>query len=103
MTKENWEELLNRFELSGLTQKAFCAAHNLPLKQFVYRWNAHTRLRKAQRSSFEAISLLAKPLVVEEKPCILTIHLPNKIRYEVTISVKEVKDWIKELAHVNPF
>ncbi|HDV5785687.1 TPA: hypothetical protein RJD83_002662 [Legionella pneumophila] len=102
MLKEDWEEILSQFELSGLTQKSFCAQNNLSHKQFVYRWNSRNRSRKRTNATFENITVLSKPLLQKESSYTLRIHLANKIHCEVTISLSAIKDWMEESSHVNP-
>ena len=100
MLKEEWDEILNRFESSGLTQKAFCKTNNLQLNPFQYRWNARNRLKRKKRTAeFELISVVSSPLPIELKnEYTLSIHLPNKIRCDVPIAKKELKAFIGELA-----
>jgi hypothetical protein len=102
MTKEEWDELFNCFEGSGLTQKAFCIARGLEHKHFLYRWNARRRLKKKTKQSssgFEPISVISKPLTLVEQT--LSIYLPNKIHCEVRLPSNELLRWIKELSNVN--
>lgn len=100
MTKEEWDKLLSRFELSNLTQKSFCAQENLEYKQFVYRWNRGNYLRrKSADSSFEPIVVQAHHLLEGAENKTLLIHLSNKIRCELKLTINEAKCFIEELAN----
>ncbi|KTD67552.1 hypothetical protein Lsan_0347 [Legionella santicrucis] len=42
----NWEEILERYKTSGLTQVEFCKRNNLVLNHFLYRWHEKSKALK---------------------------------------------------------
>jgi hypothetical protein len=99
-----WDEIIERYKVSGLTQVEFCKRNNLLLNHFLYRWHekrkalerragkaVSSREKNKDVSSFESV-VLAKPspCTLQENSLVeLTIHLPNHIRCVVKTSVTD--------------
>ena len=88
----NWEEIFVQYKASGLSQLAFCRANNLSNNQFHYRWYEYNKALKAEAVStgFESISVVStatRPLVASKIQ--VKIHLPNQIRCDVSVEIKE--------------
>lgn len=106
MTRESpyWDEIIERYKLSGLTQVEFCKRNNLLLNHFLYRWHEKRKAlkRRAEKavssrekdtsvSSFESVVLMKpSPCSLQENGLVeLTLHLPNQIRCVVKVSVTD--------------
>ena len=87
-----WEEIFIRYKSSGLSQPGFCRENNLSNNQFHYRWYEYNKALKAQAwsSQFESVSVIptdTRSLVVSKIN--VKIHLPNQIRCDVAVDLKE--------------
>lgn len=88
----NWEEIFIQYKASGLSQPAFCRSNNLSNNQFHYRWHEYNKALKAQAVGprFESILVVStdtRPLVASKMQ--VKIHLPNQIRCDVAVEIKE--------------
>lgn len=97
-----WESIIAEYKVSGLSQPAFCKQNGLSCNQFQYRWSQHNlaKLEKAKpiilennsiTNSFESISIKpSRPVVAEQADQVaeLAIHLPNKIRCDVKMDLR---------------
>ena len=97
-----WESIIAEYKVSGLSQPAFCKQNGLSCNQFQYRWSQHNlaKLKKAKpfilennsiTNSFESVNIKTSlPVVAEEavKVAELAIHLPNKIRCDVKMDLR---------------
>ena len=101
--RTNWEEIISRYEASGLTQSSFCKQNSLSINQFRYRWETRNKGLKTQLSpsSFESISILS-PLESSAVTTTinLTIHLPNQIRCDVTTDLNGFSPLLAQLVHL---
>lgn len=99
-----WDEIIERYKVSGLTQIEFCKRNNLLLNHFLYRWHekrkalrgraekeVSSKERNRSASSFEAVVLTTPSLCsLQENSLVeLTLHLPNQIRCVVKVSVTD--------------
>jgi len=102
MSKEvkKWNAIIEQYKASGLSQVKFCKEFALARHQFQYRWYLYNRAQKPSDtlvkgkgnasaiSTFEPITI-SMPSAVKEPSYItgLVIHLPNRIRCDVTIDL----------------
>lgn len=92
-----WESIIASYKMSGLSQPAFCKENGLSYNQFQYRWYLHNRAKKAPSSfeehclasSFESVTI-AHPSQRDEANHIaeLSIHLPNNIRCDIKMDLR---------------
>lgn len=97
-----WESIIAEYKASGLSQPAFCKQNGLSCNQFQYRWSQHN-LAKPEKAkpfvfennpianSFESVNIKPSlPLVTEGAVQVaeLAIHLPNKIRCDVKMDLR---------------
>ena len=97
-----WESIIAEYKVSGLSQPAFCKQNGLSCNQFQYRWSQHN-LAKQEKSkpfvlgdnflanAFESVNIKPSlPLVSgdAEQVAELAIHLPNKIRCDVKMDLR---------------
>lgn len=108
--KQYWEEILERYKVSGLSQMGFCKQNELSWNQFKYRWYQHNLELKAKaatstssssRALFEPV-MLALPSITPKQTCTvveLAIHFPNQIRCDVKIDLcaNELSTLFKQL------
>lgn len=95
-----WESIIAEYKVSGLSQPAFCKQNGLSCNQFQYRWYQHNLAKRVKQapslfenngmvSSFESITIAQAPgkdgvnYMTE-----LAIHLPNKIRCDVKMDLR---------------
>ncbi len=95
-----WEDIFIRYKSSGQSQPAFCRENNLSHNQFHYRWHEHNKALKAQtsHSKFESVSLVPqdiKPLPAAKLA--VKIHMPNQIRCDVVVDLKEFASLLTQL------
>ena len=96
----HWESIIAEYKMSGLSQPAFCKQNGLSCNQFQYRWSQHNLAKRAQpnpftfenictASSFESLTI-AHPAPKDETNHVaeLAIHLPNKIRCDVKMDLR---------------
>ncbi|MDR3490881.1 MAG: hypothetical protein P4M12_02415 [Gammaproteobacteria bacterium] len=97
-----WESIIAEYKVSGLTQPAFCKQNGLSYNQFQYRWSQHNlaKLERAQpfilennsiTNAFESVCIKSAPVVVVEEAdqvAELAIHLPNKIRCDIKMDLR---------------
>lgn len=110
--KQHWNEIIERYKVSGLSQPQFCKQNELSFNQFQYRWYQHNLALKAKaraaKLSNHASNNLFEPItitvpVIEPKPTTnvveLAIHLPNQIRCDVKIDIRanEFSTLLKQL------
>lgn len=98
----DWESIIADYKVSGLSQPAFCKQNGLSYNQFQYRWSQHNlaKLTKAKpfifennsiTSSFESVRIKPSLSVVAEEAdqvAELAIHLPNNIRCDVKMDLR---------------
>lgn len=95
-----WESIIAAYKMSGLSQPAFCKQNGLSCNQFQYRWYQHNLANRAKKppsafedtclaNSFESVTI-AHPSRDDEMNHIaeLSIHLPNKIRCDVKMDLR---------------
>lgn len=95
-----WETIIEEYKASGLSQPAFCKKNGLSCNQFQYRWYQHNLSNRAKKnsstfedncfaSSFESVTI-AHPAPRSETDHVtgLVIHLPNKIRCDVKVDLR---------------
>lgn len=107
---EDWSDIIERYKLSGLSQRAFCNQHKVSWNQFHYRWTCYkaksglAALENKEKPAFEAITI--RSTFVEEtdvtKSRSLVIHFSNQIRCEVAIDLEsqEFSSLLKQLVAV---
>ena len=92
--------LIAEYKMSGLSQPAFCKQNGLSCNQFQYRWYQHNLAKRAEKipfasehncvaSAFESVTI-AHPAPKDETNHVaeLAIHLPNKIRCDVNMDLR---------------
>ncbi len=92
---KKWKEIIEEQEKSGLTQEAFCKAHNIKPATLVY-YRSVFRKKKPSADpigQFAKVSL-AKPQSVNE----IRLLLPNGFQCVIPIDIELVR--IKELVRV---
>lgn len=98
--KQHWDEIIERYKVSGLSQPQFCKQNELSCNQFQYRWYQHNRALKAKARSaklsnqasnnlFEPITIKVPLIELKQTTNVveLAIHLPNQIRCDVKIDL----------------
>ena len=88
--KQHWNEIIERYKVSGLSQPQFCNQNELSFNQFQYRWYQHNLALKAkaraaklsnQASSklFEPVTITARSVESKQTTNVveLAIYLPN--------------------------
>lgn len=101
--RTNWEEIINRYQVSGLSQSSFCKQHSLSKNQFRYRWETRNKGLKTNKSpsSFESISILSPQDSSAVKTTIsISILLPNQIRCEVTTDLNGFSPILAQLVQL---
>lgn len=96
----HWESIIAEYRMSGLSQPAFCKQNGLSSNQFQYRWYQHNLAKRAKQNpstfenncvanSFESVTI-AHPAPKDEVNHVadLAIHLPNKIRCDVKMDIR---------------
>jgi hypothetical protein len=96
----HWESIIAEYKVSGLSQPAFCKQNGLSYNQFQYRWSQHNLAKRAKQnpftfenncmaSSFESVTI-AHPASKDETKHVaeMAIHLPNKIRCDVKMDIR---------------
>ncbi len=95
-----WESIIAEYKVSGLSQPAFCKQNGLSCNQFQYRWYQHNLAKRAKQppslfennviaGSFESITIAQAPVKDEVNYMTdLAIHLPNKIRCDVKMDLR---------------
>lgn len=99
--KAYWEEVLERYKASGLSQPEFCRQNNLSNNQFQYRWCEHNKVLKTQLLSverFETISVTSSPTPSATINTVL--HLPNKIRCDISVALNELAPLLSRLVQL---
>ncbi len=97
---KHWDTIIEEYKVSGLSQPAFCKKNGVSCNQFQYRWSQHNLAKRAKQnafifenncsaSSFESVTI-AHPVPREEMSHVaeLAIHLPNKIRCDVKMDIR---------------
>lgn len=83
-----WEPFLEQYAASGLSQLKFCKVNQLPYHQFRYRL-AKSKMIGAESydRAFEPVMISKKQMESEWRGKVidLTVHLPNKIRFDIKI------------------
>jgi hypothetical protein len=88
-----WDDIIEQYRASGLSQPAFCKQNELSCNQFQYRWYLHNREKNAKSKlirhqdgasshSFESVSISIPAPILQPEPndvVELLIHLPNQI------------------------
>lgn len=81
--RQRWLERINAWQDSGLTQKAFCQAHQLGYATF-RRWRGIFKAEAAKTAGPTRESVRFLPVIVQETiPTPVTIHLQDDLRIEV--------------------
>ena len=108
MSKEErisyWSEKSKLWELSGKSQKDFCKAHNLCLRQFVY-WRCNAAKKKRARDFENKLYKVLTPPQVQtfcEQEERLEVLLPDGIKIYISseIDIKRASSLIKVLGGV---
>lgn len=110
--KKYWNEIIERYKASGLSQPEFCKQNELSCNQFQYRWYQHNLALKAKaraatlsnkpsRNLFEPITITLPSIASKQTANVveLAIHLPNQIRCDVKIDLcaNEFSTLLKQL------
>lgn len=99
--KTYWEEIFARYKSSGLSQPEFCRQNNLSNNQFQYRWYERNKALKAQSISierFETVSVTSN--TTSSSTINAVIHLPNKIRCDVAVTMQELAPFLSQLVQL---
>lgn len=99
--KANWEEIFERYKASGLSQPEFCRRNSLSNNQFQYRWYERNKALKAQALSverFETVSVASN--TTTSAPISAVIHLPNKIRCDAAVTIKDLASLLSQLVQL---
>jgi len=107
--KQYWSSIIERYKISGLSQREFCKRNELSFNQFQYRWYQHNLALKSKpvtpphpsSSAFESVTI-SLPSIQPKQPTNvveLAILLPNQIRCEMKIDLyaDEFSILLKEL------
>ncbi len=62
-TQQHWEDHINAWRLSGLTQAAYCEQHSLNLNQLIYQKSKHDGKRQHQPNAKPSTSAFASVAV----------------------------------------
>lgn len=97
----HWQEILSRYESSGLSQKAFCAANDIKYSQFKnYRYRhkhgiSNERSRTKLTKVLMPIKVTPPSLLESSNP--LTLLLPNGFQIKVSqpFDVASIKQLIE--------
>ncbi len=110
--KKYWEEIHERYKVSGLSQMAFCKQNELSWNQFKYRWYQHNLELKAKARAatsippssgalFEPVMLALPSITPKQTSTVveLALHFPNQIRCDVKIDLcaNELSTLFKQL------
>lgn len=79
-TTEFWQQHLQGWNESGLTQVAYCARHGLRIKSFS-RWRSKTR--EAAQSGNSLLTLVPISLAAQETGGAVQLHSPGGWRIEL--------------------
>ncbi|OGT47879.1 MAG: hypothetical protein A3F17_08655 [Gammaproteobacteria bacterium RIFCSPHIGHO2_12_FULL_41_15] len=95
-----WESIIAEYKVSGLSQPAFCKQNSLSCNQFQYRWYQHNLAKRTKKNpftfenncmanSFESVTI-AHPASRDETNHVveLALHLPNKIRCDFKMDIR---------------
>lgn len=97
-----WDDIIDQYRASGLSQLAFCKQNELSINQFRYRWYLDNLAEKVKAktvvlektsllNTFESV-IIARPSSApkDETSNIaeLAIHLPNQIRCNVKMDLR---------------
>ena len=98
--QQHWNEIIERYQASGLSQPEFCKQNELSCNQFQYRWYQHNLALKAKarasissneppKNLFEPITITLPSISPKQTTNVveLAIHLPNQIRCDVKIDL----------------
>ena len=69
-TQIQWSERITAWEISGLSQSAFCKKHELVYGTFVY-WRSHLKKLNADTQQPESVSFFPVSLKPEKKPSLI--------------------------------
>lgn len=110
--KQHWNEIIERYKASGLSQPEFCKQNALSCNQFQYRWYQHNlELKDKARAVvlshqpanniFEPVTIAISSIAPKQTTNVveLAIHLPNQIRCDVKIDLcaNEFSTLLKQL------
>ena len=79
-TSEFWQQHLEGWQRSGLTQVAYCASHGLHIKSF-RRWRSKTR--EAAQSGNSLLTLIPIRVAAAVPGGVVQIHSPGGWRIEL--------------------
>ena len=80
-----WKAHVERFETSGLSQRAYCDRHNVSMTS-LHRWR-RLLAHKPQSRAVEIVptgNLLARPPMAVPTPCVTLTVIAGRYRVEVT-------------------
>ena len=87
-----WREHIERWQSSGISQRAYCEQHNLKCHVFTYWKRKYGEQSDIHTSSF--IPVLATP---ETQPLGLCVTLPNGVRVEGMTSLDQITSLLQAL------
>lgn len=107
--QQHWNEIIERYQASGLSQPEFCKQNELSCNQFQYRWYQHNLALKSKpvtpehppSNVFESVTISLPSAKATQATNVveLAILLPNQIRCEMKIDLyaDEFSTLLKEL------
>lgn len=95
----NWHTLIENYEKSGLSQKAFCEKNSAPLSQFVYYRNKFKSTKKVSLPSPSLFSPIQVQKSVPNDSRELRISLPNGFQcaFPSDVDVITLKKYVEAL------
>ena len=94
-TSEFWQQHLEAWQRSGLTQVAYCASHGLRIKSFG-RWR--TKTRETLQASNSLLTLIPISVATPLSLGVVQIHSPGGWRVELpAVSTAMLADLLRQL------
>lgn len=94
-TAEFWQQHLETWQQSGLTQVAYCASHGLRVKSFS-RWRSKTR--EAVQAGNSLLTLIPIRVAVPVAGTVVQLHSPGGWRIELpAVSTTTLADLFRQL------
>jgi hypothetical protein len=94
-TSEFWQQHLDAWQRSGLTQVAYCASHGLRIKSFG-RWR--TKTRAAAQAGNSLLTLIPISVAAPVSVGVVQIHSPGGWRVELpAVSATLLADILRQL------
>lgn len=102
LTKDEKQAYIHYWQSSNQSQRAFCEQEVLPLPTFNSWMNCVSRKAIKEESKGGFIRVEVGATAKQAQSLALQFKLPNGLVIEVSLSLSEVGDFIKELSHGLP-